>query len=322
MKSVLPARAVHLISGGRLQLAVRKPSRDTTPTRPKRTMILQRVLAAAALILLPVAAQVVTASPAAAALGSICKSSGAPLGYVITGESSDSGCPGSFPNVWLITQASDVSTASICKVVSPYPDGFVVVNEISSGTCPGAFPNVWVITRPSTSGPTVVCVVSKIPIGFVITGQGSSGSCTGTFPNTRIITPTTTGGGGTAVIRGVGSNRCIDVPGGSQTGGTRVALYDCRPGTNQSWNYTSSKQLQVYGSMCLDAAGTAAGSPVIIWGCHGGVNQQWNLNSNGTISGVQSGLCLDAIGGGTANGTQITMWPCNAAGSNQRWTRQ
>ena len=122
-------------------------------------------------------------------------------------------------------------------------------------------------------------------------------------------------------IVGGQSGRCVDVPNSTQTNGTRVQLYDCHGQTNQSWNYTSSKQLQVYGSKCLDANGaaTANGTGIIIWDCNGGTNQQWNVNSNGTITGVQSGLCLDANGGGTANGTRIILWACNG-GTNQQWS--
>jgi len=58
---------------------------------------------------------------------------------------------------------------------------------------------------------------------------------------------------------------------------------------------------------------------VIIWLCNGQPNQQWNINSNGTITGVQSGLCLDVTGRGTANGTLVELWACNG-GSNQQWT--
>ena len=48
-----------------------------------------------------------------------------------------------------------------------------------------------------------------------------------------------------------------------------------------------------------------------IWPCNGGANQQWTLNSNGTITGVQSGLCLDVTGAGTGNGTPVELWTCN-----------
>ena len=76
----------------------------------------------------------------------------------------------------------------------------------------------------------------------------------------------------------------------------------------------------VYGNKCLDASGrgTTNGTAVIIWDCNGQTNQQWNVNSNGTITGVQSGLCLDANAAGTANGTKIILWACHG-GTNQQW---
>ena len=39
--------------------------------------------------------------------------------------------------------------------------------------------------------------------------------------------------------------------------------------------------------------------------CNGGGGQQWRVNSDGTITGVGSGLCLDVNGAGTANGTAV-----------------
>jgi hypothetical protein len=73
--------------------------------------------------------------------------------------------------------------------------------------------------------------------------------------------------------------------------------------------------------MCLDAngKGTANGTKVIIWSCNGQPNQQWNVNTNGTITGVQSGLCLDVSGASTANGALVQLWTCNGQ-SNQKWT--
>ncbi|MFG3442069.1 RICIN domain-containing protein [Nonomuraea sp. NPDC047897] len=35
--------------------------------------------------------------------------------------------------------------------------------------------------------------------------------------------------------------------------------------------------------------------------------------------GVQSGLCLDAVGGGTGNGTGLQLYGC-WGGGNQKWT--
>jgi len=117
------------------------------------------------------------------------------------------------------------------------------------------------------------------------------------------------------------SNRCLDDPLWNMTDGTGQEIFDCNSGANQLWTQTSAGQLVVYGK-CLDAYDnqTTAGTKVIIWTCNGATNQQWRVNSNGTITGVQSGLCLDVTGGKTDNGTPIQLWPCNG-GSNQAWTQ-
>jgi hypothetical protein len=135
------------------------------------------------------------------------------------------------------------------------------------------------------------------------------------------VTPTGSSTSSAVELVGGQSGRCVDVPSASTTNGTQVQLYDCSGSTQQLWTNTSSKQLQVYGNKCLDAyaKGTTNGTAVVIWDCNGGTNQQWNLNSNGTITGVQSGLCLDANGKGTANGTKLILWACNG-GTNQQWS--
>jgi beta-galactosidase len=136
----------------------------------------------------------------------------------------------------------------------------------------------------------------------------------------------TTGGGSTTPqplpLRNAGAGRCVDVPAASRTNGTQVALWDCNGGSNQQWTPTAGRQLQVYGTKCLDAeaARTTPGTRAIIWDCNGGTNQQWNANADGTVTGVQSGLCLAPAGGATADGTLIVLATCD--GSNtQKWTR-
>ncbi|MGA5007437.1 endo-1,4-beta-xylanase [Streptomyces koyangensis] len=130
-------------------------------------------------------------------------------------------------------------------------------------------------------------------------------------------TPPPTGGGS---IKGVGSGRCLDVPNSSTADGTQLQLWDCSGGTNQQWSYTAAGELRVYGDKCLDAGGTGNGAKVQIYSCWGADNQKWRLNSDGSIVGVQSGLCLDAVGSGSTNGTLIQLYSCSN-GSNQRWTR-
>ncbi len=132
------------------------------------------------------------------------------------------------------------------------------------------------------------------------------------------------GSGGTAgVLRGVGSNRCLDVPGQVTANGTLLSIYDCNGGSNQQWTYLSNGELQVYGNKCLDVPNhnTTAGTRVEIYDCNGGANQQWNLNSDGTVVGRESSLCLDVTGAATANSSPVEIWTCTG-GSNQKWTRQ
>jgi poly(3-hydroxybutyrate) depolymerase len=132
--------------------------------------------------------------------------------------------------------------------------------------------------------------------------------------------PPTSPAGNQQVVGGQ-SSRCIDISNSTTANGTQAELWDCNGGSNQRWTYTSGKQLMVYGNKCLDASGqgTANGTAAVIWDCNGQANQQWNVNSDGTITGVQSGLCLDAAGQGTANGTKIQLWSCTG-GSNQQWS--
>ncbi|MBZ6231981.1 endo-1,4-beta-xylanase [Streptomyces olivaceus] len=120
-------------------------------------------------------------------------------------------------------------------------------------------------------------------------------------------------------IKGVGSGRCLDVPGTSTTDGTQLQLWDCHSGTNQQWTYTEAGEFRVYGDKCLDAGGTGNGTRVQIYSCWGGDNQKWRLDSNGSVVGVQSGLCLDTVSGGTANGTLIQLYSCSNGGS-QSWS--
>jgi alpha-galactosidase len=141
----------------------------------------------------------------------------------------------------------------------------------------------------------------------------------------RVTTGSGSSVGGTTELVGASSNRCIDVYGGNTTPGTKIEIWDCHGGSNQEWTPTAAGELRVYGgTQCLDAYNnqTAPGTAVELWGCNGGANQQFRLNPDGTITGTQSGLCLDVTGGnvpaGNVNGTAIELWTCNG-GANQQW---
>jgi len=138
------------------------------------------------------------------------------------------------------------------------------------------------------------------------------------------VTPAGSSGTTGGEVHAVGAGKCLDVNNSSTTQGTQLQIWDCSGQSNQLFTHTSSNQLTVTLSgttLCLDAnnQGTTNGTKVITWSCNGQSNQQWSVNSNGTITGVQSGLCLDVTGSGTANGTLVELWTCNGQ-SNQQWT--
>jgi poly(3-hydroxybutyrate) depolymerase len=119
-------------------------------------------------------------------------------------------------------------------------------------------------------------------------------------------------------LRSESAGRCLDVNGASSANGSQMIIWDCHSNANQQFSQ-NGQELRVLGK-CLDVPANTAGTRVRIWDCNASTNQQWNVNSNGTISNVQNGLCLDVNGAGTANGTAVVLWGCHT-GANQRWAR-
>ena len=126
----------------------------------------------------------------------------------------------------------------------------------------------------------------------------------------------------TVQLHAVGTGKCLDVAYFAQ--GAQLRTVRCDVAQDQSWQRTPAGQLTVTvggATQCMDAygMGTQPGTQVIIWPCNGQPNQRWTIHSNGTITGVQSGLCLDVTGASTADGAPAQLWNCNG-GSNQQWS--
>ncbi|MFF5246116.1 glycoside hydrolase family 27 protein [Streptosporangium sp. NPDC000095] len=169
--------------------------------------------------------------------------------------------------------------------------------------------DAWTNAVTSTTG----AISASVPAHGTVVYRVSGGT-----PNpTPSPTPSST-----TRIQGVGSGRCLDVTGVSQTNGTQVGIWDCNGQTNQQWTATAAGELRVYGNKCLDVNnnGTADGTTVIIWDCNGQNNQKWRFNADGTITALSANKCLDVVGNSTANGAKTQIWSCNGA-ANQRWNR-
>ncbi len=115
------------------------------------------------------------------------------------------------------------------------------------------------------------------------------------------------------------SAKCVDVRNASRTNGTQVQLFSCNGTGAQAWTYVG-RQLQVFGSKCLEAAAGAAKGTfnAIIDDCAStNPNQQWTVNGN-TVALAGANLCLDLPAGNTANGIGLDIVRCAVSG-NQAW---
>ncbi|WP_350278833.1 PQQ-dependent sugar dehydrogenase [Kribbella sp. HUAS MG21] len=117
---------------------------------------------------------------------------------------------------------------------------------------------------------------------------------------------------------GIGG-KCIDVYQASTADGTPTTLYTCKGSVNQQW--TPSVDDGTIRSMgkCLSARDTTLRTPAVLWTCDGTAGQRWIPRLNGSLVNAASGMCLDATGASTANGTKLILYTCNSA-LNQRWT--
>ncbi|QDY11650.1 alpha-galactosidase [Micromonospora sp. HM134] len=166
--------------------------------------------------------------------------------------------------------------------------------------------DAWTNASTTSTGTISASVPSHGTVVYRVSGGGTA--------------PPTTPPPSTAnALSSVSSGRCLDVPQSNTANGTQPVIWDCNGAANQRWT-ANGQTLQALGK-CLDAPLNAtAGTKAQIWDCNGGTNQQWTFNANGTISNVQSGLCLDVNNNGTANGTTVLLWTCTGA-TNQRWNR-
>ncbi|WP_308170043.1 extracellular catalytic domain type 1 short-chain-length polyhydroxyalkanoate depolymerase [Acrocarpospora catenulata] len=180
-------------------------------------------------------------------------------------------------------------------------------------------------TQATVEGISISGVGHQLPmsgqLAYAISFLGLDGATTSPSPSPS-ASPSPSPSGSTSALRGVASNRCLDVTGVSQANGAQAQIWDCNGQNNQRWTSTGSGELRVYGNKCLDVngGGTADGSAVIIWDCNGQNNQKWRFNSDGSITAVGANKCLDVSGNATANGTKVQIWSCHG-GTNQKWTR-
>ncbi|KUL29139.1 beta-1,3-glucanase family protein [Actinoplanes awajinensis] len=121
-------------------------------------------------------------------------------------------------------------------------------------------------------------------------------------------------------LRNPQSGRCVDSPNASTANGARLQIWDCNGSAAQKFAYNGgATNLTTPGGKCADVAGDdngGDGAVVQIWDCQLTARDQhwaWTGQSLTTL-----GMCLDIVGGGTTNGTQLQLHNCTSNAA-QTW---
>ena len=201
-------------------------------------------------------------------------------------------CTGAAPQRWTATQAGELRAHSgRCLDV----EGARVENrsEVQTWDCHGGANQRWEVAGTSDPAPTP----SPEP----------------PTPPEPAATPT--------LLVGVGSDRCVDVPGAARDAGSPLHLWDCHGGENQRFTVPvpgSSGALRIYGNLCVEAdSGMDPEESVTIQPCTGAAAQRWTVTSAGELRSTD-GRCLDVWKAGTENGARLATWECHG-GANQRF---
>ena len=116
-------------------------------------------------------------------------------------------------------------------------------------------------------------------------GEFFEGAITNGYPSdateNSVQAELTAAGGSTPtglITSGANSSKCVDDNGLSSANGTKIQIWVCNGGANQSWTVEPDGTLQVYGK-CMDITGAnySNGTNIELWQCNVGANQQRHL---------------------------------------------
>jgi hypothetical protein len=171
----------------------------------------------------------------------------------------------------------------------------VAVAGARTGVCPNYSP----VVVPTLDGTGVLQVTTDD------TGAG----CRAVYDD-ALLPPSSTRTGRLTASGGA----CVDVAAGGGFNGAAVQAWQCNDAPVQRWTLRPDGSLEARGR-CLDLPG--AGTPPQIWDCNGSPAQQWLRRADGALLNPNSGRCLDAPDGVTANGTRLRLWDCNGAAAQR-----
>ncbi|WP_329459563.1 arabinofuranosidase catalytic domain-containing protein [Streptomyces sp. NBC_01497] len=120
------------------------------------------------------------------------------------------------------------------------------------------------------------------------------------------------------------SGRCLDATGGATADGTRLQIHDCNGTAAQVFTVGGGSMVEGPGQKCLDVYGDDNGGNAAaaeLWDCQSYArDQHWVHTSTNRLTSL--GRCLDVVGNGTAQDTQVQLYDCDTAVGGQVWEQQ
>jgi hypothetical protein len=131
--------------------------------------------------------------------------------------------------------------------------------------------------------------------------------------------------------------KCLEVGGGNTANGATLNQWDCLNGAAYPHQVFTVRPagggyyelIARHSGRCVDVTNDGRGDGVRLqqWQCNGAGQQKWKINAaetfNGEIYGqyigMNSGKCMEVMGGLSENGTPVQQWGCGG-GLHQRWT--
>ncbi|CAN5448870.1 hypothetical protein BH11PSE11_BH11PSE11_35440 [soil metagenome] len=131
----------------------------------------------------------------------------------------------------------------------------------------------------------------------------------------------------TSTIIGLGTNKCLDVPGGQTTSGISLVEWSCNGNAWQKFRFVPlaggyyNIKPESNLTLCLDPNSTS-GNDVDVkqLTCNGSNAQRWTLtreSSGAYLIKTNDGRCMDIYGNSTNDGTRIETWACDASQSER-----
>ncbi len=105
--------------------------------------------------------------------------------------------------------------------------------------------------------------------------------------------------------------RCLNDPGASGTGGTRIVVSACSTGSGQRWTAETNGTLAAAGK-CLSVTNSSMlhGAAIVLARCGTGTAQKWLRGPNGELMNAHSGLCLADPADSKASGAKLIQNDC------------